>query len=67
MPQIVPFKSAAAMAAKAERSFLGCGCGAEDSGFAPVMLHDAAGAFICALVCLSCGSELPIVNGRVRE
>jgi hypothetical protein len=64
---VVPLKSAALAAIRAEHSFLACACGDEVNGFAPVMIHDAAGAFICSLVCVSCGTETPIVNGRIKE
>jgi len=49
-----------------EQSFLCCPCqsGDEHPGFAPVVIHDAAGVFISSLICLGCESEVSIVNGR---
>jgi hypothetical protein len=67
MADVVQLRSATARAARAEQNFLACSCNDESSGFAPVMIHDAAGAFICALVCVACGNEVPINNGRVVE
>lgn len=46
-----------------EKSFLTCDCEQGDT-MAVLVLHDAQGAFICALVCPSCDSEVPISFGR---
>lgn len=64
---VVPLKSSVARAVRGENDFLACSCGDEASGFAPVMMHDAAGAFICKLVCLACEAQFTIANGRVSQ
>lgn len=48
------------------QSFMLCPCqGHDGSGtMAVVVMHDAQGAFICALVCPDCEREVPVSFGR---
>lgn len=48
-----------------DNAFMLCDCGSE-KGFAAVILADAnPDPLIVALVCVDCGRELTVVNGRV--
>jgi hypothetical protein len=48
--------------------FICCSCKGEDAEpLLPLVLRDAGGALIVALVCPECDAEVPILNGRVIE
>lgn len=56
-------------AAQGEASFIVCPCQEhveESAGFAPVAQHDAAGAFVSALVCMACGEAIDLNGGRLE-
>lgn len=51
-------------------NFMICGCQAdkeEQEGYIPVVMHDAAGAFVAALVCPNCETEIQLVGGRLQD
>jgi len=56
-------------AQRGEQSFLCCGCQKDDNhtGFAPVLMPDLHNGFIASLVCLNCGEEIILINGRIHE
>ncbi len=69
MSDVVPIRPlvGAKPAADGEQSFLCCPCMGESNehpGFAPVVIHDAAGWFVSALVCLGCEAHIDIDGGR---
>ena len=50
-----------------ETSFMLCACQNDkeyQSGMLPVVMHDAQGPFICALVCPECEEEISVSFGR---
>lgn len=50
---------------KPEFTFMQCGCGTEES-VVPLILHDAAGPIIAAVVCPACEETVQVVNGRLQ-
>ena len=51
------------MSGVGEMSFLCCTC-QSDTGYAPVVQHDAKGWFVAALVCINCDKTTHLLNGR---
>jgi len=47
-----------------EVTFMLCPCTEEGSTVLPVVLHDAQGPLLIALVCPECENEISILNGR---
>jgi len=48
-----------------EVTFISCPCTAEGTPPLAVILHDAQGPLVVALVCPECEQEIGVVNGRL--
>lgn len=68
MGEVVPIRTTTGPAAafgRGEHSFLCCSCSTdEETGWIPVVVHEDSGWQIISLVCLACGREMRITDGR---